>query len=91
MNAPLHSTNLPSTPRVRLIALLRRWLRRSTTRAQLAALSREQLRDIGITHDEALREARRPFWRAGDMQQVPKWWECSPVKRGSLNELERRR
>ncbi|WP_052364802.1 DUF1127 domain-containing protein [Halotalea alkalilenta] len=91
MNAPLHSPNLPSTPRARLIALLKRWLRRSTTRAQLAALSPEQLRDIGITHGEALREARLPFWLAGEMQQTPEWWECPPVKRGGLSELESRR
>ncbi|MEC9342216.1 MAG: DUF1127 domain-containing protein [Pseudomonadota bacterium] len=35
-------------------------IRRS--RNALAQLSERQLRDIGISRDEAYREARRPFW-----------------------------
>jgi uncharacterized protein YjiS (DUF1127 family) len=32
-------------------------------RAQLRALSDRELRDIGISRYDALREARKPFWR----------------------------
>ena len=33
-------------------------------RAQLADLPVERLADLGLTRDEALREAARPFWDA---------------------------
>lgn len=37
--------------------------RRVRTRKQLLELSDEQLRDIGISRDQARLEAMRPFWR----------------------------
>ena len=39
------------------------WYERSHQRRQLAALGREQLRDIGISYEEAMSEAAKPFWQ----------------------------
>jgi uncharacterized protein YjiS (DUF1127 family) len=44
--------------------LFRQWVQRSRQRRQLAALTPEQLRDIGITSEAAQREAAKPFWQA---------------------------
>ena len=41
----------------------RQFWRRVRTRRQLLELSDEQLRDIGISRDQARIEALRPFWR----------------------------
>ncbi|MGE8500008.1 MAG: DUF1127 domain-containing protein [Pseudomonas sp.] len=57
------STNGRVTPRVE--ANISRWAlfwRRLSTRQALLRLTDEQLRDIGLTRDEANREAHRPFW-----------------------------
>ena len=40
------------------------WSARARQRRELAALPYEFLDDIGITREEALREARKPFWQA---------------------------
>ncbi|UTW04384.1 DUF1127 domain-containing protein [Amphritea atlantica] len=40
-----------------------RWLQRYRSRRMLQQLDREQLKDIGITREEALEEVRKPFWR----------------------------
>ena len=40
------------------------WYERAHQRQQLAKLSREQLRDIGISYEEAMAEAVKPFWQA---------------------------
>lgn len=48
----------------RLPALLRTWYARSRQRRQLLQLDERLFRDIGVTADEALHEARKPFWRA---------------------------
>ncbi len=37
---------------------------RHSQRRQLAELDDDRLRDIGVTWEEARREARKPFWRA---------------------------
>jgi len=39
------------------------WLRRARTRRQLDALSDHELRDLGLDHGDAMREAAKPFWR----------------------------
>ena len=39
------------------------WLERIRQRDALAGLNDHQLRDIGITRVEAVREAEKPFWR----------------------------
>lgn len=42
---------------------VQRWLQRYRSRRMLLQLDREQLKDIGITREEALEEVRKPFWR----------------------------
>lgn len=46
------------------VALLQEWRRRARSRRELAALCDRCLRDIGVTHNDAYREIRKPFWRA---------------------------
>ena len=43
---------------------LRLWRRRLRTRHALAQLDAARLRDVGITHTQARREAEKPFWKA---------------------------
>ena len=45
------------------IALIGIWRRRSRNRRELAAMSNQELQDIGITAWEAGCEANKPFWR----------------------------
>ncbi len=40
------------------------WLDRRAQRRQLARLDPRLLKDIGVSRTEALREARKPFWKA---------------------------
>ena len=40
-----------------------RWVERSQTRRQLRELGPDQLRDIGLTSEQARREAEKLFWR----------------------------
>ena len=47
---------------VRLLSLARRVLDVIRQRRQLATLSNRQLADIGITREQAVAEAARPFW-----------------------------
>lgn len=37
--------------------------RRARTRLTLLGLTDEQLRDIGLSHEQARREGLKPFWR----------------------------
>jgi uncharacterized protein YjiS (DUF1127 family) len=46
------------------IALIGIWRRRSRDRQMLAAMSKRELQDIGITALEARCEVNKPFWRA---------------------------
>ncbi len=46
----------------RALCTLNRWHERARQRRQLARLDAHQLRDIGISREQALAEARRPFW-----------------------------
>ena len=65
----LYQQELLGLPEVRVIPCGRqesRWQqfwRRVRTRKQLLELSDEQLRDIGISREQAKLEAMRPFWR----------------------------
>ena len=43
--------------------LLVRWIERTRQRKALAGLDDHQLRDIGITRLDAMRECEKPFWR----------------------------
>ena len=40
------------------------WMDRATQRRQLAAMDMRQLKDIGLTRDQAEAEADKPFWIA---------------------------
>ena len=44
------------------VAQVNRWRQLSKDRAELARLSNEQLRDIGLNRLDVLRETSRPFW-----------------------------
>ncbi len=46
-----------------VLGLLRHWRERAYSRRRLCELDDHILRDIGLTRDEVLREAARPFWR----------------------------
>ncbi len=46
-----------------ILGLLNLWWWRATSRQELAHLSPEQLRDVGIHPRIAKREAEKPFWR----------------------------
>jgi len=43
--------------------MLMRWIGRSRQRHALGELDDNQLADIGLSRDEALRESQKPFWR----------------------------
>lgn len=40
------------------------WRRRARERAELLSLNERALRDLGLSRYDALREGRKPFWRA---------------------------
>jgi uncharacterized protein YjiS (DUF1127 family) len=42
---------------------LRDWQQREQERAQLAALSPRELRDLGLSRTDVLAEINKPFWR----------------------------
>ncbi len=62
-NASAHTRHSLAQVIRRLVAILRRWHRRYTSRQQLARCDAWLLRDIGISPGEALHEADKPFWR----------------------------
>ena len=47
-----------------LLSLIGEWARRIESRRELAGLCDHELRDIGVTRVDAIREAEKPFWRA---------------------------
>ena len=46
-----------------LVNTLMAWQEREIERRRLADMSDAGLKDIGMSRGEALREARKPFWR----------------------------
>ena len=48
----------------RCIALLRKWQARERERAFLATLHELELRDMGLTPQDRMREVNKPFWQA---------------------------
>ena len=69
--ATLHETHLPTilprSTRSRLHtwgSAIRTWFERGRQRRALAELDDRLLRDIGVTFEQAKREAARPFWSA---------------------------
>lgn len=61
--APL-MRSLPRLPLASPLATLARWRRVRRERLQLLELNDYMLNDIGLTREEAGREAARPFWDA---------------------------
>lgn len=57
-------------PRPGLLARLRRALGLRSSRRALASLDDHMLADIGLTRDEAEREALRPVWDAPESWQT---------------------
>ncbi|MDH0745928.1 DUF1127 domain-containing protein [Pseudomonas sp. GD03842] len=45
------------------LSLLGLFRQRQSTRRALLALTEEQLRDIGLTYEQARHEGLKPFWR----------------------------
>lgn len=54
-----HRSGSPKLP-------LLRWMALSRNRAGLAKLDGHLLKDVGLTQDDAKREASRPFWDVPD-------------------------
>lgn len=46
-----------------VVELLKGWYVRQHQRRRLGQLDERMLRDIGISHEEALTEAKKPFWK----------------------------
>ena len=59
-HAPLPA---PAELALHIAVTLTRWSQRARTRRALKRLEREALADIGLTPDQAWREAVLPFWR----------------------------
>lgn len=59
------STTLPlmSLVAIKVAYLVLLWSQRRRTRHALSDLPDHALRDIGLTPDQAAREAAKPFWR----------------------------
>jgi len=56
--------NPPASEESGLVALLRQWLRRATTRSTITELDDRMLRDIGLTRHDVMVESRKHFWQA---------------------------
>lgn len=50
-------------PFAQALDLIGFWYARARQRQQLAKLTDTQLRDIGVSRAQALREASKPFWK----------------------------
>ena len=59
---PVQPRHWMASAAARFAMLVCRWSGRRRQRLDLAALSDWQLRDLGLTRDAAMEEARRPFW-----------------------------
>lgn len=60
----LHRLPILAEILLRVTHVVALWAHRAGTRRALAEMEAWQLRDIGLTEAAALREARKPFWRA---------------------------
>jgi uncharacterized protein YjiS (DUF1127 family) len=47
-----------------ILNVIAEWHERSRQRTQLASMNERMLKDIGVGHGDAAREASKPFWRA---------------------------
>jgi uncharacterized protein YjiS (DUF1127 family) len=66
MLATLNTRGLPIAAilAVKFAVCVTKWATRRRTRAALRQLETWQLRDVGLTRDDALTEASRVFWKA---------------------------
>lgn len=66
MMTTLNTRSLPiaAIVAVKFAVCVTKWATRRRTRAALRQLEPWQLRDVGLTRDEALTEASRVFWKA---------------------------
>ena len=70
-HSPSHTSYLNSRPALPVLAqaavafavLVTKWSTRQNTRKELRHLSAEQLKDIGISRQEAHYQGTLPFWR----------------------------
>jgi uncharacterized protein YjiS (DUF1127 family) len=62
---PRYAADPQPAPRrlVILYGAVREWWRRSRSRETLAQLSDRELRDVGLTRADVVRECGKPFWR----------------------------
>ncbi|MGB0410212.1 MAG: DUF1127 domain-containing protein [Pikeienuella sp.] len=63
--AYLTDTRMPSYSPLGLVsgfAVVKRWAAISKERRALRNMTSAQLEDIGLSYDNAMREAARPFW-----------------------------
>ena len=70
MTYAVHHTTCQPRPRVNAIARLIAALGIARQRRQLRQLDAHLLRDIGVSHTEAMREANRPLWDAPDHWRI---------------------
>lgn len=63
ISSPRPAVRFAGSLRLEPLALLARWYDRYLQRRVLAELDARMLADIGLTPNEAAREARKPFWR----------------------------
>lgn len=54
----------PGARLARIVDAVLAWQQREFDRAAMASMSDHQLRDVGLTRAEVLRECAKPFWRA---------------------------
>lgn len=47
----------------RILVTLVLWQERAAQRHHLADIGERQLKDVGLTRDDVMREAAKPFWR----------------------------
>ena len=55
---------MPTGRLTRLVASMRGWVKRMRERRELAGLSDEQLRDVGLNRAMIRAEVEKPFWMA---------------------------
>ncbi|MBO6724840.1 MAG: DUF1127 domain-containing protein [Rhizobiaceae bacterium] len=63
ISSPRPAVRFAGSLRLEPLSLLARWYDRHLQRRVLAELDARMLADIGLTPNEAAREARKPFWR----------------------------
>lgn len=63
LHTPDHDVSLRASAAT-LVKAAKLWRSRARQRKHLLALSVDQLQDVGITREAALKESAKPFWHA---------------------------